>query len=102
MAKLATTTELRKMPLADLHKEIKEAEVQVAKLRLGVKLRKEKDTAKYVREKKQLARMKAVRSEKQREELQSAKAASTVAAPDAPAKAAPAKKPAKKTSSTKK
>jgi ribosomal protein L29 len=46
----------------DLLKEIRQQENAVVKLRLGVKLGKEKDSAKYIREKKQLARMKTVHS----------------------------------------
>ncbi len=52
--------ELKNMPLEDLLREIKEQSSVVAKLRLGIKMNKEKDTAKYKREKKQLARMKTV------------------------------------------
>ena len=46
----------------DLRKEVIAQENTVVKLRLGVKLGKEKDSAKYIREKKQLARMKTVQS----------------------------------------
>lgn len=63
MATTTTTKELRKMTQADLAKEIREKEGEVVKLRLGVKLGKQKDSAKYIREKKQLARMKTVQSE---------------------------------------
>lgn len=63
MATTTTTTELRKMTAADLAKEIRALEGEVVKLRLGVKLGKEKDSAKYVRQRKQLARMKTVYSE---------------------------------------
>lgn len=63
MATQTTTKELRKMTPADLLKEIRQQDNEVVKLRLGVQLGKEKDSAKYVREKKQLARMKTVYSE---------------------------------------
>lgn len=63
MATLTTTKELRNMTPADLAKEIRAKENEVVKLRLGVKLGKEKDSAKYIREKKQLARMKTVHSQ---------------------------------------
>lgn len=63
MATITSTKELRKMTAADLLKEIRAQENEVVKLRLGVKLGKEKDSAKYVRERKQLARMKTVYSE---------------------------------------
>ena len=62
MSTLITIKELRKMSPEDLHKEIVAQENMVVKLRLGVKLGKEKDSAKYIREKKQLARMKTVYS----------------------------------------
>ena len=68
MAKIVSISELRNMPLDDLHREVREQELSVAKLRMGVHLNKEKDTAKYQREKKQLARMKTVWAEKQRSE----------------------------------
>lgn len=64
MAAATTLTELRKMRPEDLLKEIRTQENSVVKLRLGVKLGKEKDSAKYIREKKQLARMKTVLTEK--------------------------------------
>lgn len=63
MATTTTTKELRNMTPADLAKEIRAKENEVVKLRLGVKLGKEKDSAKYIRERKQLARMKTVHSE---------------------------------------
>lgn len=62
MSTLTSIKELQKMSPADLHKEIVQQENIVVKLRLGVKLGKEKDSAKYIREKKQLARMKTVYS----------------------------------------
>jgi len=62
MSSLTTIKELRKMSAEDLRKEIIAQQNTVVKLRLGVKLGKEKDSAKYVREKKQLARMKTVYS----------------------------------------
>ena len=62
MASLTSIKELNKMSTEDLRKEIIAQENTVVKLRLGVKLGKEKDSAKYIREKKQLARMKTVQS----------------------------------------
>ncbi len=81
MAKLATTKELRSMQINDLLHEIVELELAVGKLRLGVKLRKEKDTGKYRREKRHLARMKTVLTEKRSEQLPTAKPVSTVPTP---------------------
>ena len=57
MSKNATTTELRKMSPADLRKEVEEKRAIVAKMRMGVALQAEKDTAKYRREKRMLARL---------------------------------------------
>jgi ribosomal protein L29 len=62
MSSLTSIKELNKMTSEDLLKEIHQQQNAVVKLRLGVKLGKEKDSAKYVREKKQLARMKTVQS----------------------------------------
>jgi ribosomal protein L29 len=62
MPSLTSIKELNKMTSEDLLKEIHQQQNAVVKLRLGVKLGKEKDSAKYVREKKQLARMKTVQS----------------------------------------
>ncbi|MBT4119429.1 MAG: 50S ribosomal protein L29 [Candidatus Peribacter sp.] len=62
MSSLTTIKELNKMSPEDLRKEVIAQENTVVKLRLGVKLGKEKDSAKYIREKKQLARMKTVQS----------------------------------------
>lgn len=47
----------------DLAKEIRDQQNLVVKLRMGVKMQKEKDSAKYIRAKKQLARMKTVLNE---------------------------------------
>jgi len=77
---MTTTTELRKMQSNDLEKEIREQSVLVAKLRMGVKLGKEKDSAKYQREHKQLARMTTIMTEKRTEELLEAASTPTVSA----------------------
>lgn len=50
--------ELKAMQMPDLLREMKAQELLVEKLRLGVALKKEKDTARYRREKRQFARMK--------------------------------------------
>lgn len=64
MAGILTIAELHKMNLSDLQREVHEQRTHVAKLRLGIKMKKEKDTAKYRREKTQLARMVTVLTEK--------------------------------------
>jgi len=74
-------TELRKMQLQDLCSDVREQQKLVSKLRLGVKLQKEKDTAKYKNEKKQLARMRTILTEKQCEALRSGEGERRVAAP---------------------
>ena len=65
MAAITSLTELRNMPLTDLRREVRAQRLLVAKLRLGVHMQKEKDTARYQREKKQLARMLTILQEKQ-------------------------------------
>ncbi len=67
MATKISIKELKNMPTDDLLREIKEQSAVVAKLRLSVKMNKEKDSAKYKKEKKQMARMKTVLKEKQSE-----------------------------------
>lgn len=64
MTNNTTIKELQKMNPKDLLKEIAQQEANVVKLRLGVKLGKEKDSAKYIRARKQLARMKTVLTQK--------------------------------------
>lgn len=63
MAIKTTMKELRKMNLADLTREALLKQALVSKMRLGIKMKKEKDTAKYRREKRQLARMQTVLTE---------------------------------------
>ena len=57
MAKNSTMNELKAMQRPDLLREIKAQELLVSKLRVGVELKKEKDTARLKRERRQLARM---------------------------------------------
>jgi len=68
------------MKPADLQREIAQQKVLIASQRMGVRLQKEKDTAKYQREKKNLARMHTIYTEKRQEELLSTKTESTVPA----------------------
>jgi|GEM_PF-1606171 len=67
MSNTTTTTELTNMNVVDLQKEVRAQENAVVKLRLGVQMGSEKDSAKYARAKKQLARMKTVLSSKKSE-----------------------------------
>ncbi len=64
MATHLTTTELRNMQTDDLRKEIAEKRLVVAKLQINVHMRSEKDTARFLREKKELARMLTIQNEK--------------------------------------
>src|SRR3989344_5315168 len=64
MPTMTTIKELKTMTPEDLRTEVRDQETLVLKLRLGVKLGKEKDSAKYIRERKQLARMKTIATEK--------------------------------------
>lgn len=65
MATTLSIVELRNMMVTDLLREVESQRSQVAQLRLGVKMGKEKDTARYRREKKYLARMLGVISAKE-------------------------------------
>ena len=64
MSNTTTTKELDVMNEVDLRKEIRAQELAVVKLRLGVQMGSEKDSAKYIRAKKQLARMKTSLSQR--------------------------------------
>ena len=68
MTKHPSTAELQKMSIADLTAEIRESNTQLAKLGMGLRLQKEKDSAKYKKEKKHLARMKTVLTARKKEE----------------------------------
>ncbi|MFA7682174.1 MAG: 50S ribosomal protein L29 [Candidatus Peribacteraceae bacterium] len=66
MANLLTMDELKNMQMKDLLREIREQSALVAKLRLGISMNKEKDTARFTKEKTQLARMHTVLTENMR------------------------------------
>ena len=79
MASHSSVTELRKMSIEDLKREINEISVSVAKMRLGIEMKKEKNSSKYKAAKKYLARLKTILSEKMIEEsLKSEPSTSTV------------------------
>ena len=63
------------MPVGDLRKEVRAQRNVIAKMHLGIEMSKEKDTAKYQREKKQLARMLTVLKSKENEELKTKESA---------------------------
>ncbi len=64
MAPKTTMTELRKMQAEDLKREVMSKSMTIAKIRMGVEMRQEKDTAQLRREKKDLARVLTVLKEK--------------------------------------
>lgn len=64
MATHLSSKELRNMQMDDLRKEISEKRTVVAKLQIDVQMRSEKDTARFLREKKELARMLTIANEK--------------------------------------
>jgi ribosomal protein L29 len=63
MAATVTLKELRTMSPKDIRTEASEKRVSIAKLKMAVSMRSEKDTAKVKRERRQLARMLTVLSE---------------------------------------
>ncbi len=113
MATSVSYAELIKMSPKDLESEIRENELAVQKMRVGITMGREKDTARYQRARRQLARMKTALTAKVAEEaLKAPKKAATMPAPDAPKaahstssgqalKKAPAKAKTRKTSSPK-
>jgi ribosomal protein L29 len=80
MAKKTETTELRSMQIADLRKEVAAQKRNIAKLSLTIAMQTEKDTSKLRKERKQLARLQTVLTEKSKEQLQIAATESTVTA----------------------
>lgn len=80
MANKTVTSEYRNMQLADLEKEIIDQRGEVAKLYIAVKMQKEKNSAKYKQQKKKLAQMETVLTEKRKEQLLSEAKNSTVSA----------------------
>lgn len=102
---LTSTKELRAMQNEDLRKEVAAQHTLVVKLRMGVKMGKEKDSAKYVRERKQLARMQTVLTEKSKTTpviAKTAKKSSSVSSDSSVSSASAKTKVAKKKSSPKK
>ncbi len=70
--------ELKKMQVTDLLRELKAQDLLVEEMRMGIKMQKEKDTARYRREKRQLARMKTALAEKEHVRLPAKRKPSTV------------------------
>ncbi|MDD4286951.1 MAG: hypothetical protein PHO20_01680 [Candidatus Peribacteraceae bacterium] len=78
MPKPSATGELRAMQMPDLAREIKAQALLVEQLRLGIKLKKEKDTAKLRRERRKFAQMKTEWTRKTAAQLQGSTKPSTV------------------------
>lgn len=78
MSRTLSTTELQAMSIADLQKELSELQSVIAKLKLTIALRKEKNTASLPVAKKQFAKLSTVYTQKQKELLQSAATTSKV------------------------
>jgi ribosomal protein L29 len=70
MATHLSTTELRNMQMDDLRKEITAKRMTVAKMHIDIEMRSEKDSARFLREKKELARMLTIENEKQKMETE--------------------------------
>jgi len=64
MAHTLTATELRNMQTEELRKEIAEKRLSVAKMHIEVQMLSEKDTARFLREKKEVARMLTILNER--------------------------------------
>lgn len=69
------------MQVKDLLKEIDEKRLAVAKMAMGVRMQSEKDTAKYRREKRELARMLTILGEKKASDLNTEPKNASVPAP---------------------
>lgn len=64
MATFLAPTEIRTMQPDDLQKEINEKRLGIGKMQVELELRSEKDTAQFLRRKKELARMLTIQNEK--------------------------------------
>ena len=65
MAASLSSKELRKMTVADLRKDIESHKGELAKMRIGLEARSFKDSAKFRRFRKDLARMMTIVNEKE-------------------------------------
>lgn len=68
MATHTPPSEMRKMQLSDLRSEVSDLRASIAKMRMGLSLRSEKDSAEFRRQRKTLARMLTVMAEKEMSE----------------------------------
>ena len=84
-----TIDELRSMPQAELFRERSSTRLIVAKMRMGIELKKEKDTAAYKRAKRGLSRMETVLSEKMQKKNFSESSASSASSASSSSKKSP-------------
>ena len=101
MATTLSMKELRSMQQSDLQKELQSQRAVVAKLAIGIQMQKEKDTAKYRREKKVLSRMMTALGEKNPTTPTKPTSPKKAASPSSVSSASSPKKPAFKKSSKK-
>lgn len=80
MSKHVSMKELRNMQPADILREVRTLRAELAKQRMGLALGKEKNSGSYKANKRQIARMLTVATEKTGESLQAKQADSTVPA----------------------
>ena len=97
MSRRTPYSELLKLPADDLRLEIRAQSLKVRKLKLGIAMSKEKDTAQHRRERRQLARMQTALTLKTNERLMEAKKSGTMSAPSTIKKAPPEAKTVRKT-----
>ena len=97
MAHRVTIIELRNMQVADLAREARGLRNDVAKMKIGITLGKQKDTGGYRSAKRQLSRMLTILTEKERNEKQGKEEKGT-----AVSATLPAPKSSKQSSSSKK
>lgn len=98
MTSAVSYAELLKMSAKDLHAEIRTGELESQKMRMGITMGREKDTARYQRSRRQLARMKTALTAKMGEDaLKKPMKKATLSAPSAEKKEGPKKAPARKT-----
>lgn len=89
MASTLSLTDLRKMQIADLEKDLREKRLAAAKLRIDIGMMSQKDTSRSKKEKKEIARILTVINEKKAEgmTLKTEEKTATVRAPRASKKA---------------
>jgi ribosomal protein L29 len=99
MATHLSAKELRNMQTEELQKEVMSKKLLVSKMRIDVQIGSEKDTARFLREKKEFARLMTVLTERMKTEKKAAPAglkkvakASKMSAPKAKKASSPARR----------